>query len=103
MHANCSALVLMDDVCDPQNCALNQWAVGPTQAWAELKRLQLVRETGRFGACDRGWVSGHVQCRERPSSKPPHVIFASHSHPPTRTFLDELQDQTTAHWWTWPH
>ena len=77
---SCGMHLIMDDVCDPDSChahgpdgrdAVSQ--IGPTMAWAELKRAGYARELEtHFGVVpDRGWVHGVQACAPEgiPSSK----------------------------------
>lgn len=116
MHARCGALMLMDDTCDdPTSCErADPAAIGPTRAWAELRRLGLIRQTGRGRGSIRGrlWVSGLVQCREPPTRTPvevrvaPGVASSKLSHAERRarqSFARADADQAAGHKWRWPH
>jgi hypothetical protein len=105
-HARCGALILMDDVCDPAHCTTySPWAVGPSQAWAELLRMGVVRETVREGGCDRRWVMGRVVCRPPPTREPPPIRYpdgrlSTELH---KSFSNDASVEDQRHTWVWPH
>jgi len=80
--ARCGGLMIMDDVCNPTSCHAHfpdgtnhPYVIGPSQAWAELQRLSLVRQLALVTKADRGWAYGEVLCRERPRVRPPPIRF----------------------------
>ena len=119
MHARCGALIIMDDVCDPANCTtINPWAIGPSQAWAELLRMGVVRETARKGACEgsarlppqlgRHWVMGRVVCGMQaaaPAREPPPLRYTNGrlSTEVHAAFSGERSVEAQGHTWVWPH
>ena len=115
MHARCGALIVMDDVCDPAHCTTTDpWAIGPSQAWAELLRMGVVRETARKIACNgslsdgRHWVMGRVVCvmqAAAPTREPPPIryrngLLSTGLH---AAFSDDQSVETQGHTWAWPH
>ena len=118
MHARCGALIVMDDVCDPAHCTTTDpWAIGPSQAWAELLRMGVVRETARKSACEcegslqpcgRHWVMGRVVCGMQaaaPTREPPPIRYTDGrmSNELHAAFLDRWSAETKGHTWAWPH
>jgi hypothetical protein len=116
MHARCGALIVMDDVCDPAHCTTTDpWAIGPSQAWAELLRMGVVRETARKSACEgsllphgRHWVMGRVVCgiqAAAPTREPPPIRYTNGllSTGLHAAFSDERSVETQGHTWAWPH
>ena len=118
MHARCGALIMMDDVCDPANCTTTDpWAIGPSQAWAELLRMGIVRETARKGACEgrtglpphgRHWVMGRVVCGVQaaaPAREPPPLRYTNGrlSTDVHAAFSGERSVEAQGHTWVWPH
>ena len=114
MHARCGALIVMDDVCDPAHCTTtNVWAIGPSQAWAELLRMGVVRETARKSACEgslqpygRHWVMGRVVCGMQaaaPTREPPPIRYTDGrmSNELHAAFLDRWSAETKGHLHTW--
>ena len=118
--AHCNASIILDDVCDPARCHAhhqggrtfsgeskkgtnNEAVVGPTQAWAEARRLGYVREEEAYSPRPRagqrpGLVRGvHVRRRssKRPaarySSEPIDVQFDPDR--PTRAQQDRAQQE----------
>ena len=128
MHARCGALIMMDDVCDPANCTTTDpWAIGPSQAWAELLRMGVVRETARKGAPIprrssrrsslarplarpkwRHWVMGRVVCGVQaaaPAREPPPLRYTNGrlSTEVHAAFSGERSVEAQGHTWVWPH
>ena len=121
--AHCNASIVLDDVCDPARCHAhhqggrtfsgeskkgtnNEAVVGPTQAWAEARRLGYVREEEAYfaeaagGANDRGWVRGVHVCAADGSPKRPAARYSSEPidvqfdpDRPTRAQQDRAQQE----------
>lgn len=74
---------------------MDRYVIGPTQAWTELKRLGFVKEAAFQTAPDRGWVHGHVRCRERPRLKPPRVVFRPDIPSDEQAYVEHNEGWTT--------